>query len=221
MHIEGNKDLLKEKGLFFITNHIGYLDGIVMGSLMPGSFIAKIEILDMILIGKVVKVCDTIFIDSRKKQDIVRYNEEMAQRLKDKINILIFPEGHCTDGTHVLPFYAAYFDAPLQAQAGIVPISVEYEKMDGQPVKNREELCFFENMSFFPHLLNVLKYKQIDVRVKIHERIETKEYTSNSKDRKFIANYAQGVLAKYKQSLFPAPEVAKPAEPKKHELLEV
>lgn len=222
IHFEGNKELLKQNGQFIIANHIGYLDGIVMGYLTQGSFMAKIEILDMILVGKVVKACKTIFIDSRKKNEIVSYNTEMAKRMKEGTNILIFPEGHCTDGTHVLPFYAAYFDAPLQVHAPILPVSIEFEKADGQPIKNREEFCFFETMSFFPHLLNVLKYKKIDVRVTVHDRIETKEYNSNSKDRKFIANYAHGVLAKHKQMIYPAPTPPlKPAEPEERELLGV
>jgi len=218
LKITGNKHLLKEHGNFIIANHIGYIDGMVLGSIVPGSFVAKSEILEMSVINMVVKVCETIFVDSRKKIAIIRYNREMAKRLNDKINILIFPEGHSTDGSKVLPFYSAYFDVPLKTHNPIVPLSIEFEKIDGVPIKNCESLYFNETMSFFPHLLNILKFKRIDITVKVHDKIEIKEYDSNSKDRKFVANYCQNILASYKKE-FLSQETT--VEPEERELLEV
>ena len=39
--ILGEKDILKEKGLFIISPHVGYIDAIILGTLLPGSFITK------------------------------------------------------------------------------------------------------------------------------------------------------------------------------------
>lgn len=219
LHVSGNTELLKERGLFFIANHVGYLDGIVMGSLVPGSFIAKVEILEMAYINKVVSASDAIFIDSRKRSEIVIYNADMTQRLQENINILIFPEGHCTDGTKVLPFYSAYFDAPLKARANIVPINIEYESLDGESIKNRDELSFYETMSFFPHLLNLLRYKRIDVSVRVHDQVDITPYASNAKDRKFVANYCQDILAAHKNKIYEvlSPKVDAPVEIKSFE----
>lgn len=205
LNVIGNKQLLKEHGNFVLANHVGYLDGVVLGSLLPGSFMAKSEIKDMAYINKVVEACETIFVDSRYKNEIVHLNREMAKRMNDNVNILIFPEGHCTDGTKVLPFYTAYFDAPIKAKTKIVPINIEYELLDGEPIKDPDEISFYETMSFFPHLLNILKYKRIDVRVHIHEKIDASAYKSSSSDRKILSNLCHDQLAAYKEKIYSIP----------------
>jgi len=77
--ISGRKDLLKERGLFIISTHVGYLDGVILGTLVPGSFTTKQEIKDIPFLGRVVSIGGSIFIDRKEKNQIFSYVNQMAK----------------------------------------------------------------------------------------------------------------------------------------------
>jgi hypothetical protein len=74
-------------------------------------------------------------------------------------------------------------------------------------------------MSFFPHLLNILRYKRIDVSVRVHDKVDITPYESSAKDRKFVANYCQDILAAHKNKIYEvlSPKMESPVEIKRLE----
>lgn len=196
----GRTEILKERGLFIISPHVGYIDGIVLGTLAPGSFTTKEEIRHVPFFGQVVAVGASIFVDRRKKTRIVQYVNLMTDRLKHKINVFNFPEGHATDGTEILPFYPSFFNAPLKANAPIVPVTIDYEKVDGRPIRNREDVYCYNGKPLVKHLWNILKFKRIDISVHILDRIEIGGHGNESKDRKFISDLCHKRLSFYKRN---------------------
>ena len=111
--IAGQKDTLKEKGLFVISSHVSYMDAVILGTLLPGSFTTKSEAKKIPFFGQVVSVGDSIFIDRKRKNDIIHYVNMMADRLRHHINVFNFPEGHATDGTEILSFFPSFLTRRL------------------------------------------------------------------------------------------------------------
>ena len=199
VRVTGDKAILKEYGLFLISAHTGYLDGIVIGSLVPGSFTTKEEIRKLPLIGRVVAIGGSIFINRFERGKIVDYVNQMAERLREGINIFNFPEGHATNGTKILSFFPAFFDAPLKTRSPIVPVTIEYERLNGEPIANRDDVyCYDGKISIIQHLWNLLKYKSIDISVHVHSRIELNGFKSDRVGRKSVSDLCIQRLSTYK-----------------------
>jgi len=197
--ISGQKSILKEKGLFVISSHVSYMDAVILGTLLPGSFTTKSEAKKIPIFGQAVAVGDSIFINRKKKSDIVHYVNIMAERLKNGINVFNFPEGHATNGTEILSFFPSFFNAPLITKSAIVPITIDYKKVNGSPDFNKDDIFWYDGkISLIKHLWRMLRIKRIDVAVTIHEKILPNGYKANSKSRKIISDLCLKRMSGYK-----------------------
>jgi len=196
--ILGQKDILKEKGLFIISSHVSYMDAVILGTILPGSFTTKSEAKKIPIFGQAVAVGGSIFIDRKKKRDIVHYVNIMAERLKNGINIFNFPEGHATNGTEILSFFPSFFNAPLTTKSPIVPITINYQKVNGSSNFNKDDIFWYDGkISLIKHLWRMLKIKRIDVSVTIHKKILPNGYKPNSKSRKLLSELCMERISGY------------------------
>src|SRR5258708_15959750 len=92
----------------FVCNHVSYLDIVVMGGLVPTSFVAKAEVATWPFFSTLAKAQRTIFIERRTGKTSAS-RDEMLRRLNTGDNLMLFPEGTSSDGTRVLPFRSALF----------------------------------------------------------------------------------------------------------------
>jgi 1-acyl-sn-glycerol-3-phosphate acyltransferase len=91
--VVGDEGQLERGGYVIIANHVGYIDGIVLGSIFPIVFVSKKEVRSCPLVGQWNILCGTIFIDRQHKGLVGRMVQEMSRKLKQEANILLFPEG--------------------------------------------------------------------------------------------------------------------------------
>src|SRR5215475_13311761 len=122
--VVGDPGRLERGGCVIISNHFGYLDGIVLGSLFPVIFVSKTEVKSWPVIGWWTTLCGTVFINRQRKGLISLAVKEISEKLKQQANILLFPEGAATNGERMLPFQTAPLAAPLRSRAMIVPITL-------------------------------------------------------------------------------------------------
>jgi 1-acyl-sn-glycerol-3-phosphate acyltransferase len=64
--IEGTP--VTERPTLYISNHISYLDIFVLGSILPGTFIAKSEIAKWPLFGQLARLQNSLFIERRSQK---------------------------------------------------------------------------------------------------------------------------------------------------------
>ena len=192
----GELQNLKAQGSFIIARHIGYLDGLILGSLFPANLISKKDIQKWPGIGIVVTISGTVFVDRLRKNKVSESLEQMAGLLKNKTNVVVFPEGTSTDGSVIRPFQTVFFQAPISAGSDILPVTISYLAIDGNKIEdsNRNNICWYGQVSFFKHLWALFCFRSIEVTVKIHKKIETKEYTNTSQDRKKLAQICYDVV---------------------------
>jgi lyso-ornithine lipid O-acyltransferase len=195
--LEGPRDCLSAGGHFIASNHLGYLDGIVLGSLFPVIFVTKREVKRWPVIGQLMTLLETIFVDRENKQDILRVIERISGTLRQGANVLIFPEGTSTNGERLLSFQSAFFAAPLMARASVAPVTIRYRFVDKEPLSaaNRDRLYWYGDMSFGPHLWDLLGTNRIEVSVKIHPRIETSLWHNSSCGRKQLSQACYDAIA--------------------------
>jgi lyso-ornithine lipid O-acyltransferase len=187
--VEGDAGQLERGGCVIISNHFGYLDGIILGSLFPVIFVSKTEVKSWPLVGQWTTLCGTVFINRQKKGLIPLAVNEMSRKLKQQANILLFPEGAATNGERMLPFQTAPLAAPLRSGAIIVPITLAYQSVNEQPLSaaNRNLVYCYDDMPDAPHFWKLLALRQVEVRVTIQPRVDCSRYEDNSAGRKRLA----------------------------------
>ena len=106
--IDGDAEPILAPGTVIISNHLSYVDGLVLGSIFPAVFVSKREVKKWPIIGLWVALCGTIFIDRQKKNQVQSLVVEMSKTLNQGVNIILFPEGRATNGDRMLPFQTAH-----------------------------------------------------------------------------------------------------------------
>ncbi len=194
--VEGKENVVAAGGHYIVCNHLGYLDGIVLGSLFPVIFVTKLQVKRWPVIGQLLTLLGTIFVDRENKNGIASIVDGISLALSGGANVLIFPEGTSTNGERLHPFQSSFFAAPLMARSPVVPLTLSYKSIDHQPVTaaNRDRIYWYGDMSFAPHLWDLLGTKRIDVSVKIHPKIDTLQLQNASQGRKELSQACYDVI---------------------------
>jgi len=188
--------LFDNRPTLFVSNHSSYLDIIVLGSLIPGSFVAKTEVGGWPFFGFLAKLQQTVFVD-RKMRNAGVHRDDMRGRLEAGDNLILFPEGTSSDGNRTLPFKTALFsvaslkveDRPLTVQ----PVSITAISLDGIPLGRslRPVYAWYGDMELAPHLWQMIGLGRLTVRVEFHEPVTVEQFGS----RKALAEHCWRVVA--------------------------
>ena len=173
-----------------VANHLGYLDILVLSAMHPCVFVSKQEVRSWPLFGLMAKLSGTVFVDRARTSAAHTANTEMSQALSQGAVVVLFPEGTSSDGSKVLPFRPALFDAATKAGANVVSAHISYDVADGSAAS---DICYWGTMSFFPHLLRLLSRHQIRAQVRFAEK------TRKFADRKLAARVTYETVASLAQ----------------------
>jgi lyso-ornithine lipid O-acyltransferase len=149
--VEGH---VPDRGLV-VSNHLSYIDILVLSAAMPCFFVAKIEIGGWPFFGEAARCGGTIFVDRSSLASAQSVAEQMTERLQLPIPIpvLLFPEGTSTDGSEVIRFHSRLIDPATSLRVPITTAAVRYIVADGTP---EIELCWYGDETFVNHLWKVL-----------------------------------------------------------------
>ncbi len=118
--------------LLVVSNHISWLDILVMLAVQPVRFVSKAEIKRWPLIGWLATNAGTLYIERASRRDAMRVVHHIADALKPATPdhapyiIAVFPEGTTTDGSVVLPFHGNLIQAALSAGAPVQPVTLRF-----------------------------------------------------------------------------------------------
>jgi 1-acyl-sn-glycerol-3-phosphate acyltransferase len=195
----------KEKGVFFVSNHLSYLDGIIASSLAPLIFIARADLKNWPLLGIFSLLSDTVFVNRLSPSRIHQEIAKAVGLLNAGANLILYPESTSSDGKALIPFKSPFFAVPMQAECLIVPLAIQYRSVNRQALneKNKDLLYWYGEMEFFPHFISVLKLREISVEVNILPAIKSWEIGEKglSGQRKYLCEKAQqAILTALKQN---------------------
>jgi 1-acyl-sn-glycerol-3-phosphate acyltransferase len=149
-----------------VSNHLSYLDIMVLGSRLPAAFIAKAEVRRWPVVGHLCRSVDTLFVDRARKGDLLRVLEHARAELERGRGIVFFPEGTTSDGSGLLPFRASLLDLPASLAMPVWAAALRYETGAGDPPA-RDAVCWWGNEPFAPHLWRMLALGRIEATVKV------------------------------------------------------
>lgn len=146
-----------------VCNHLSYLDVVALAARSPVIFVAKREVRSWVGIGRLVVCAGTIFVDRRRRSDVVRAGREIEMAIRQGVTVCLFAEGTSSDGSEVLPFCSSLLAPAIANGWPVTSARISYE-LPGGSVEN--EICYWGEMVFGPHVLNVLSKRSIKVRVR-------------------------------------------------------
>ncbi len=174
---------------FYASNHLSYLDIIVLMSQLDATFLSKKEVAGWPVLGFLARCVGTLFIDRTRKSDLVRVIAEVRTRLDRGQGVIVFPEGTSTDGSEVRSFRPSIFEVPLQAGLPIHYGSLSYETPVGCVPANLS-VCWWGDMTFGAHFLSLLSLPRIEAWLTFGGEPITAE------DRKTMAVDSQRAIAR-------------------------
>lgn len=170
------------EGAFLVaSNHVSYLDILVLASLYPSLFLAKREIASWPVFGWIARGAGTVFIDRDQAKDVVRAGRELSARLELGLPVTIFPEGRSSRGVEILPFQPSLLEPAARAGVPCWATSISYEA-EGSALPPSRTICWHDGESLAIHFPRLLGLKRVVARVRFAEPAVL------SADRKALAN---------------------------------
>jgi len=116
------------RDVFFISNHLSWVDIAILGGHSGTAFVSKEEIGNWPIIGWLCKLNDTVFISRSNRMGVAEQINQLRDALEETWAITIFPEGTTTDGSTLLPFKAPLLKVLELPPPGIMvqPIFLNY-----------------------------------------------------------------------------------------------
>ncbi|MGH9946965.1 MAG: lysophospholipid acyltransferase family protein [Pyrinomonadaceae bacterium] len=139
---------------FLVSNHLSYVDIAALRAVVDGVFVAKKEIEDWFLAGRIVRDMGAIFIDRTNRRDIPRAGREIIKRLESGEGVIVFPEGTSTNGEAVLPFNSSFFEFAANADIPVSYVAVGYRTPDGE-LPASDAVCWWDDISFVAHMMRL------------------------------------------------------------------
>ena len=154
--------LIPSRGLL-ISNHLSYLDILLLSSITPAVFVSKHDVKFWPVFGQFAVLAGTVFVDRRRRFQVGQINDEITAALKQGALVVLFPEGTSTNGQTLLPFKSSLLEPATNPAWPLAVGWIHYEIDDGDA---SNEVCYWGNHTFFPHMLNLLSKRRVRATVR-------------------------------------------------------
>ncbi len=123
--VEETGALSPDRPYIFMANHQSAFDifTLLAGLPIPFRWLAKEELFKIPIFGPSMRRAGYIAINRDNPRDAVKSLNKAAQRIREGISVVVFPEGTRSDGT-LLPFKNGGFVLAIKSTAPIVPTAL-------------------------------------------------------------------------------------------------
>lgn len=168
-----------------VANHISWLDVPALAAVLPMTFVAKADVRQWPLLGRLAGLAGTQFLDRTSIAALRPLLDGVAARLRAGCSCAVFPEGTSTRGDLLRPFFPALFQAAVDARCPVQPAAIEY----GQGSQPDPLAPFVGAQSFGAHLWSLLGRPHTDVTVSFLAPIDAR-----GRDRRDLARRSHASL---------------------------
>ncbi len=147
-----------------VSNHLSYVDIVVLAARSPGRFVAKAEIRDWPVVGRMCRTADILFVDRGRRRDVTRVGRQIAEALRAGDRILLFPEGTSTPGDSVATLKPSLL-APAAAGKHPVHWAVLRYRTPADEAPAFLSVAWWGDMPLFPHAPELLMLRRMDAEL--------------------------------------------------------
>ena len=128
LHVEGLDRMPKDRRVLLVCNHLHLLDPVLLLQVFPRkqlAFIAKKEVNDMFIVGKLMHKIMCQLIDRENDREALKTIIKSINLVKeDKASVGVFPEGYTSKDGLLHPFRSGVFKIAQKAQAPIAVCTI-------------------------------------------------------------------------------------------------
>lgn len=121
------------QGVLVVSGHVSWLDIFTIGAVLPGSFVARADLVEWPALGRVARLMKVIPIDRASLRRLPAVVNTVAERLRSGHTVVAFPEGTTWCGLAHGAFRPAMFQAAVDAARPVQPLRLTYRHRDGRP----------------------------------------------------------------------------------------
>ena len=147
-----------------VANHLSYLDILVFSSIAPAVFVAKMEVKSWPVIGLMARLGGAIFTDRKRLKLLPETVAQTEAALRAGALVVVFPESTTTDGSLILPFRPALFEAAVRSRIAVRCAHIWYTDEEGNFAR---DLCWFGEVNMVRHLAGAFAMGSITARVRL------------------------------------------------------
>ena len=116
------------RDVFFIANHVSWLDILTIAGQSGTAFVAKAELAEAPLVGWLCSLNRTVFVKRENRMGVADQINLLREALADNWSVTVFPEGTTTDGHSLLPFKSSMLSVLEPPPPGVMvqPVVLDY-----------------------------------------------------------------------------------------------
>jgi lyso-ornithine lipid O-acyltransferase len=117
-----------KRDVFYISNHLSWIDILALGGASGTAFIAKAEIRSSPIVGWLAGLNRTVYVKRENRLGVAEQINELRDALAETWAITVFPEGTTTDGKSLLPFKTPMLRVLEPPPPGVMvqPVMLDY-----------------------------------------------------------------------------------------------
>lgn len=177
-------------GGILVTNHLGYVDILVLASFQDAVFVSRSDVRDWPLLGPMVSMAGTIYLDRSRGRDLSQALRRMRAELEDDAMVVFFPEGTSSDGRRLLPFKPSLFQGATEVGASVFAAALGYRVASGAPPAETAVAWWEDDADFAPHLWRLLGLPRVDATVVFADEV----HRAADLDRKELCRRAEATV---------------------------
>ena len=161
----------EETNYLIVSNHLSYIDILILASQIPASFVTSTDIKNTPFLGQIVTLAGCLFVNRQDKSNIKNEIKELREALYYGLNVVVFPEATSTNGNEVIRFRHPLFEASVATGRPILPLTLNYSSISQTPItkENRDLICWYGDMGFFSHFLKLLDQSEVVVDLNLND----------------------------------------------------
>jgi 1-acyl-sn-glycerol-3-phosphate acyltransferase len=116
------------RDVFFISNHLSWIDILASAGQSGTAFVAKQEIREAPVVGWLSTLNRTVFVKRENRLGVTEQINELRDALAENWSVTVFPEGTTTDGQSLLPFKTSMLQVLEPPPPGVLvqPVLLDY-----------------------------------------------------------------------------------------------
>jgi 1-acyl-sn-glycerol-3-phosphate acyltransferase len=177
---------LPTRGALLVSNHVSWLDTLVILAHTPARLLAKREVGEWPVVGRLARALGTVFIDRTRPRTLPGTVAAVRDVLAGGGVVAVFPEGTTWCGREGGRFRPAMFQAAVDAGVPIVPLRLTFT-VDGAP---STIAAFLGEDTLLASLCRVVAVRGLRVTLRAHPAL----HPTPVADRRTLATATHAVL---------------------------
>ncbi len=117
---------LRPGAKLIVANHVSWMDIMAINSVQASRFVSKAEVGRWPIVGPLVTLAGTIYIERAQRRDALRVVGLLTQTLREGHTAAVFPEGTTGAGEVMLNFHGNLLQSAIDADVPIQPVALRY-----------------------------------------------------------------------------------------------